>query len=592
MKKIPYGIGNFKKLKIQNYYFIDKTKFIEKIEELGSQYLFFLRPRKFGKSLFLSMLEYYYDILAKDEFEKLFSDTYIGKNPTPLRNFFAVLKLDFSGIPTKGKMETIEEAFNLSIKDQISYFLAKYKDLYPQLKDIREEILGRESASGMLNKLIWGMAEMGISYYLLIDEYDNFANNIIAEQDRRTYKDITHGGGFLRSFFAVIKNGTQNLSIDRLFVVGVSPLVLSDVTSGMNMGDNISFYPDFNTMVGITEEELDELMDYYLREGKIKREDMENLKATIKEYGNNYQFSETGEKLYNTDIVLHIVKNYFHFKRVPPNLIDPNIKTDYERLRFLIIEKGRLNGNFRILEEVLENGETTGTLTDSFALGELIDPEKFRSLLYYLGLVSIKEKEDPETYRFQIPNLTISVLLWEYIRKAIREDFVEIAIDIDKLKKYFRHLAFYGKWKELIGYLLSEFYRIVSVRDFIWKEEGIKMFFLTYLNITSLYKITSEYDTGSGFTDIYLEKNWVVAREVKYEYIIELKHLKGKNGEDKELVEKARKEGIDQLKRYASSIERRIPEYLRDAPNVKLPILKKILIISSSKKPLIVEEVE
>ena len=591
MKKIPYGIGNYKLLKKDNYYFIDKTKFIKKIENLGSRYLFFLRPRKFGKSLFLSMLEYYYDILAKDEFEKLFSDTYIGKNPTPLKNSYPILKFDFSGIPVYGAIENIRKSFDTSVRTDIEVFFDKYKGLYPDLEKIKKDVLKGENATDMLNIFIKKLTNSGISYYLLIDEYDNFANNIIAEQDRRTYKDITHGGGFLRSFFAVIKNGTQNLSIDRLFVVGVSPLVLSDVTSGMNIGDNISTMELFHDMVGITTKELNEMMKYYSRE-MLKKEDVQPLMNIFKEYANNYLFSEKEERLYNTDMVMYILNKYSQDRKIPRVLIDPNIKTDYDRLRFLIIEKGRLNGNFRILEEVLENGETTGTLTDSFALGELIDPEKFRSLLYYLGLVSIKNITLSGRYIYTIPNQTIKELLWEYIRKAIRESASQITIDIDRLRSLFEQFAFYGKWKELIGYLLSEFYRIVSVRDFIWKEEGIKMFFLTYLNITSLYKITSEYDTGSGFTDIYLEKNWVIAREVKYEYIIELKHLKGKNGEDKELVEKARKEGIDQLKRYASSIERRIPEYLKDSSDVKLPILKKILIISSSKKPLIVEEVE
>ncbi len=209
----------------------------------------------------------------------------------------------------------------------------------------------------------------------------------------------------------------------------------------------------------------------------------------FKEYANNYLFSEKEERLYNTDMVMYILNKYSQDRKIPRVLIDPNIKTDYEKLKFLIIEKGRLNGNFRVLEEVLENGEATGNLIDSFSIEELIDEVKFISLLYYLGLTTIKEITPSGKYRYIIPNLTIREQLWEYIRNAIRENF-KLKLNVRKLEILFDDFAFKGEWEELINYLLSEFYRIVSVRDFIWKEEGIKMFFLTYLNITSLYKIT------------------------------------------------------------------------------------------------------
>ncbi len=252
MKKIPYGISNYEIIRNENYYFVDKTKFIPKLENLGSRYIFFLRPRRFGKSLFLSILENYYDILKKDKFDILFKDTYIGKNPTPLKNSYPVLKFNFSGIPVGGKLEEIEKSFNLYIKTSIESFFIRYKKVYPELLDIEKSVFQSDKAGDILNVFIQKLGNIGISYYLLIDEYDNFANNILIGYGKGTYREITHGIGFMRNFFAVIKNGTENRSIDKLFVTGVSPLLLSDVTSGMNIGDNISLFPDFEDMAGFT----------------------------------------------------------------------------------------------------------------------------------------------------------------------------------------------------------------------------------------------------------------------------------------------------------------------------------------------------
>ena len=588
IKKIPYGIANYEMLKEGNYYFVDKTKYIEVLENLNSRYLFFLRPRRFGKSLFISILNYYYDINSKDKFEILFKDTYIGKHPTELRNTLPVLKLNFSGIPVHGSMDEIEKAFNIHIRNSIRSFLNSYKNHFTRLKDIEREILSMDNGSVMISSLISYLDDLSINYYLLIDEYDNFANNILIEYGKDEYRKITHSGGFLRSFFAVIKNGTENRVIDRMFVTGVSPLVLSDVTSGMNIGDNISTRPIFNSMVGFTEKEKEEMIEYYIREGKIDKKDKESIELIFKEYYNNYIFSpENGERIHNSDMVLYFINNYIDYKKIPPELIDPNIRTDYGKLRFLVIENNRLNGNFTVLNEFIEKGESSGSLITLFSIGELIDKDKFLSLLYYLGLITIKELLPGNLYKYEIPNQTVRTLLWEYIRKSVNETY-GLRIDTNYLLRQFLKLGFEGEWKELFSFVFDEFYKAASIRDFIWREEGIKMFFLAYTSMTEVYIVESEPELNKGYGDIYFRKNWYQAEEIKYEYLIEIKYIKSSEikGKDRgKVIERKKEEAKEQLERYEKTIDerynRRVPVF---AKGKKAPELKKIIVIASSKK--------
>ena len=163
MKKISYGIANYEKTKKQNYYSVDKTQFIEKLESLASQYLFFLRPRRFRKSLFISILEHYYDILRKDQFEELFGDTYIRQNPTELRNNFPVLKLNFSGIPVSGPPEKVEKSFNLAVRGDVESFFTKYSRIFPHLENIRDAVLSTDNAGDLMGMLIRKLADVGIS---------------------------------------------------------------------------------------------------------------------------------------------------------------------------------------------------------------------------------------------------------------------------------------------------------------------------------------------------------------------------------------------------------------------------------------------
>jgi len=573
MKKIPYGISSFDKIKSENYYFVDKTKYIELIEDMGSPYLFFLRPRRFGKSLLISMLEHYYDINGADQFEKLFGDTYIGQNPTPLKNSYPVLRFNFSMVKTQGTIEQIKQGFCLHIWSEMHSFILKYKKRYKLDEKIVKKIENQTDPGDMLLIFHTEMRAKHVSFYLIIDEYDNFANNVLVEHSPETYQKITHSGGFLRNFFTLIKGLTDSRGIDRLFISGVTPMVMADVTSGFNIGDNISLWPDFGAMVGFDREELKELIDYYIP-GQF-----ETLFPLLSEWYNNYCFDANFQEnnIFNSTSILYFLKEYLSLKRIPSNLIDENLRTDYGKLRFLIIQDRKLNGNFNILSEIAETRQTVSTLVRSFALDELISDDKFKSLLFYLGFLSIEKIDFIGNITFKIPNKLINNLIWDYIRKSISE-FYSLDLKVDFLNNGFSQMALAGIWRPLFQYILDKFYEAVSVRDFTFHEEGLKTFLLAWLNLTNLYDVTSEQEKNKGYADICLEPDRRFTEYVKYDYIIELKYLKAEEIETPAKEESATKQAIEkataQLHQYAA--------------NNRFETIK-IVIVASAKRLLFME---
>ena len=573
MKKIPYGISSFETIQTENYYFVDKTKYIEQIENMGGRYLFFLRPRRFGKSLFISMLEHYYDINGADQFEKLFGDTYIGQNPTPLRNSYPVLRFNFSMVRTQGTVEELKYGFCLNIWVAMEAFIKKYKNKYNLDEGISKEIKSQVDPGYMLLVFQSEMKSKNVSFYMIIDEYDNFANNILIEHNEEIYQKITHSGGFLRNFFTLIKGLTDDREIDRLFISGVSPLVMVDVTSGFNIGDNISLWPVFGSMIGFNRDELKVLIEYYIP-GQH-----ETLLPLLSEWYDNYCFDENliESNIFNSTSILYFLKEYLALKRIPSNLIDENLRTDYGKLRFLIIQDKKLNGNFNILSEIAETQKTVSTLVRSFALDELISDNKFKSLLFYLGFLTIESIDFAGNITFKIPNKLINTLLWDYIRKAISE-FYSLDIMIDFLNKGFSLMALEGIWRPLFQHILDKFYEAVSIRDFTFHEEGLKTFLLAWLNLTNLYDVISEKEKNKGYADICLEPDRRFIEYVKYDYIIELKYIKA------EEIETLAKEevAINQAVKTATA------QLMQYAANGKFKTTK-IIIVASAKKFLFMD---
>jgi len=549
-KKIPYGISDFEKLRKDNCYYVDKTRFIENIEN-SSDYLFFIRPRRFGKSLWLSLMECYYDITRKEQFEELFKGTYIYDNPTEEKNTYFILRFNFSEVCSD--TGEVESSFDETIKLAGLKFINKYRN-YLKDKDgtLYKKLENLPKASSILKHIISFVEGKG-KIYLLIDEYDNFTNTILSTRGKEQYMAVTHGEGFYRHFFNVIKAGTTNVgaAISKLFITGVSPVTLDDVTSGFNIGDNITTAPGFNEMAGFTERELKDMLDYYREEGVI-RESSDKLIVLMKDWYNNYLFSEDEEtRMYNSDMALSFIKQYRKYKKIPKDLIDQNVKTDYNKLKYLIITdiQGRssINGNFEKLKIILADGEIEANLVSTFPVERITDPDNFISLLYYLGLLTIKDVSAGMT-NLTIPNEVIKKLYYEYIREGYRDTNI-FNIDLYKLGKLFKQFAFYGKWEDLFIYLSDEMSKQTSLRDYIEGEKAIQTFLRVYLGVSNYYITKSEPELNRGFCDIMMIPNIAQYPDIGYSYLLEIKYIKPSDYDEKKLQEKIKK-AKEQLEIY------------------------------------------
>jgi len=576
MKRIPYGISNFETIIAENYYYVDKTKYIEILENYGSRYLFFLRPRRFGKSLFLSMLSHYYDINRKDEFEKLFGETYIGKNPTPKRNSYPILRFNFSMVKTFGTLEEIRNSFISYVHAEVMDFIRKYKDVLSISDDTYNRFMNFIDIDVVRNLFV-ELRNKDINVFLLVDEYDNFANNILVEHGSETYMSVTHAGGFLRNFFTNLKGLTDNREIDRLFITGVSPLVMADVTSGFNIGHNISQNFETADMVGFSKNDITELLDYY-SQFNIFNKPKTSILQDFDTWYNGYSFNQKLEKIYNTVSVLYYLAYTIMNKQVPTDFIDVNMRTDYGKFRFLLTENNKLNGNFSVLREIVEKQETTGNFVRSFALNELIDSDKFKSLLFYLGFTSMKEVSVFDEYTYTIPNKLINTLLWEFIHKSL-EDVYDLRMNKGLLLNVFKRMTT-GDWRPAFEHIIEKFYQATSIRDFVFHEEGIKTFILAYLNMATYYNIYSEKEIERGYCDIFIEPEKRLEKEIKYGYIIELKYIKAEHLKSKVKTQAA----IDEVVKTAT-------EQLNQYAGYKNNETKRLIIVASAKKLLYMEEV-
>lgn len=560
-KKLPYGISDFGTLRGQNRYYIDKTRFIHDIEDKGN-FLFFIRPRRFGKSLFLSVLEYYYDMAQVSAFDSIFSDTYIHQNPTPEKNNYMVLKLDFSAV--KSETHIVETAFTHHIADMLlNVFLVKYEPLLGKdVNDLKKRLESCNDASIIMGTFLNYMRVKQQKLYIIIDEYDNFANTIVAANGQVEYQRITHGQGFFRSFFNVLKSGTSgsNAPITRLFMTGVSPITLDDVTSGFNITTNISLYPDLNAMLGFTRSEVESLIHYYRQTGKIHHT-TEELIQLMSYWYNHYRFSiEAEQEVFNSVQVLYFLRQYLEFQKIPQSLIDDNVLIDYNKLRHLIIldQEGKTtaNGNFSMLKEIIESGLIHSPIKNRFPLAQLSDSENFASLLYYFGLLTIAGSDEENNAILTIPNETIKRLYYDYIKETYEETGI-FSLNLKQYSALMHGMAFKGEWQPLLHYLAQCMADAINLRDLMTGERVIQAFLNVYLGLSNLYILHSERETNKGFAYLTLEPFLMQYPGLKYAYLLELKYLKVPSTQPEtspELIHKIetlRLEAENQLHQYA-----------------------------------------
>jgi hypothetical protein len=558
MKKIPYGLTDYEKIITGGYYYVDKTSFLRDVEDAGN-FLFFIRPRRFGKSLFLSVMETYYDVLKKDRFEEFFSGLDIAENPTEERNSYLILKFNFSSVNCH--VDHVERSFLDYVKEAGRLFLYKYRDLLVEnhREDNLKKIDEKQTASDVLRFLLGECRKSGLFLYVIIDEYDNFANTILSTSGRIDYEKLTRGEGFYRSFFNVLKEGTtgSGAPISRLFITGVSPITLDDVTSGFNIGTILSLDARFNRMLGFTKEDVTALLEYYTQQDSIRHPIPFLLDIMTQWYG-RYLFSEDAandERMFNTDMVLYFLNHYVSRKKLPRELIDPNVRIDYGKLRHLITVDSSggktLNGNFSRLKQIAENGETSSVLVEGFSLEKLSDSANFVSLLFYFGLLTI-DGTDLDRLRLIIPNETVKRLFYDYISEAYRETNV-FSLDVTQLSGLMSDMALKGKWEPLFQFITNRMSASMSLRDLIAGEKTIQAFLSVYLGLSQLYLIHTEREMNKGFADIVMEPFLARYEDIAYSYILEVKYIPrsemGKKSFDKILYQ-LKSEAIEQLDQY------------------------------------------
>ena len=380
MKKLPYGISNYEELVEDGYYYVDKTRYIEKLENLPEKRIIFLRPRKFGKTLFTSILENYYDINKKEKFEKLFMETYIGKNPTGLRNKYYILRFNFSGIDTRDEESTIR-GFKSEVASSIKLFVEEYGlDFF-----VNEE----QEAENILDNLFkaFKIQKKEEKIYVIIDEYDHFANELLGFNVEQ-FKSLVSQNGKVRKWYEILKKGTESI-VDRIFITGVAPITLDSLTSGFNICSDKTRNSNFNGMLGFTEEELIEMLD---SQG-ITREEKEGILPIMKEYYDGYKFSlYAKENIYNSNMCLFFLNGYKENNTIPEQLIDVNIASDYTKLgRMLNLYTGEERG--KIIEKTIMGEGIVSEITAEFNPIKKFTKEDLVSMLFYLGYLTIEGEE-------------------------------------------------------------------------------------------------------------------------------------------------------------------------------------------------------
>ncbi len=547
--RIPYGEADFMRIQRNGWLYVDKTRFLRRLEQ--ERYAFLIRPRRFGKSLWVTLLECYYDRFWADRFDATFARTDIGRDPTEERGRYVTLRFNFSMV--KDSLETLEREFETYCFIELRGTLRRHPDLFPEAA--LRDILAPPSIATKLATLFRYAGDHGIPLYVLIDEYDNFANTVLAYHGPEAYHSFTHGGGFYRSFFATLKGGADRPGggLERLFITGVSPVTMDDVTSGFNIGENISLDPDFNEMVGFTEPEVRGLVEMY-RDLGVFNQNAATALGIMGEWYNGYRFAKAADAdLYNSDMVLYYLKRSIPNRSVPEYLIDSNVRIDYGKLRHLLtvgrrMEERRLNGNFDLLRGVIGEEQAAARIQPSFPLERLAEPENFLSLLHFFGLLSIRSRL-PGAARLAIPNQTVKRLMYAFLRDGYRDVRV-FSVNLYRFEQLLMRMATDGEWRPVFDHLSQAIAQQTGIRDYMAGEKVIQGFLAAYLSVTDYYVFRSEAELGKGHADIALEPVVAAFPDVRCGYLIELKYRKRSEAMDQAEITAAAGEAQAQLTRY------------------------------------------
>lgn len=554
VKLVPYGVADFATVIEQNLYYVDKTMFIPELEKQPRN-LFFIRPRRFGKSIFLSMLYSYYDCTQSHKFQSLFGNLWIGQHPTPLQGKYQVLFLDFSQIT--GNIDKLETKFNSYLSINLDAFVRQYSEYY---QAEMEEILAQEDFEEKMELIFKAAKAHQYHLYLIIDEYDNFTNVILNERGENVYHAITHADGFYRDVFKKFKG-----NFERIFMMGVSPVTLDDVTSGFNIGWNISIKPEFDEMLGFSTTDVVEMFTYYKEHGSIPADsDIDAIVNDMKPWYDNYCFAKQALKkktrMFNCDMVLYYLRNYMDAGCPPEEMIDPNTRTDYGKMKKLL-QFDKLDGERKgIIRKIAEEELIVTQLYESFSAYQIPKAEIFPSLLFYYGMLTIKGTRGSKLI-LGIPNNNVRKQYYGYLEEEYQ---AKAYVDVNQLTDYYYDMAYDGKWEEGLRFMADAYAKVSSVRDGIEAERNLQGFFMAYLNLNNYYITAPELELNHGYCDFFLLPD-LTHYASQHSYILELKVLSKKDfsaivegeftedGKPMTKAEKQWREAVEQIHRYAEA---------------------------------------
>ena len=567
VKSNPYGISDFANLRNSNAYFVDRTSLFPALEQL--HYQLFLRPRRFGKSLLVSMMHYYYDVNSADRFDELFGGTWLHEHPTDNKNKFLVMHFDFSSVEGE-TLEHIQQDFEAKCKIALDAFVIKYREFLPEgLPSKIHEQPTFGTGMELLKRLVTPKTPR---IFILVDEYDNFSNRLLAQAGEQAYRELCHGTGYFKGFFAMLK--AANAVITNIFLTGVSPMTLDDVTSGFNIADNVSMRPQLATLCGFTHDDIRACLDYYAAAGQFPL-DRETAFSLVTDWYDHYRFSDDNDsQVINPALFMGFLIEATAVRHFPREMVDENLRTDYYKLRHLVITNGRLNGKFHALETVVAEGRVTTKLIRSFQAETLVKPESFLSLLYYYGMVTIGDVS-LSNVELVIPNLTMKQFVADFLRHGYA-DACQVNPRATELANALDAMAIRGIWRPAVELAAAALRETISARDLLDGEKTVQAALAALLTVGNVLIPHTEHNANCGFADLALAPMLALFPEIQYGALIEVKYLSPKEKLSAVAKRKLLAEATAQLERYAA--DRQLAKEWRLRPDGPVTLIRLCLV--------------
>jgi hypothetical protein len=570
MKRIPYALTNFEKIRTENYLYVDKTRFIEQMENEPTEYNFLIRPRKFGKSLFTSVLDYYYDVRHKDKFQQLFGDLYIGQHPTAKANSYFVMNFDFSGLDTFN-VECFKRSFTESIRNNIESFFIDHKRVLEDIDGLIKELAQRNTVKSYIEFAFSIIKRYERKAYIIIDEYDHFANDVIAKGtklSKNQYEETVWANSVTKDFYETLKTGTKTV-IDKMFVTGITPIMLDDLTSGFNISNNLSTDVRYNEILGLTSAEIDWALEQIDLDKSQFSVDMEKMY-------NGYAFHEEApNKLFNSTMVFNYLLGFSKDGKKFKYIVDDNLKIDYGRLRSLI----NAHNNKERLQRLIETNSVKEEVIKQFSIELIHEDRNFFSLLYYMGLVTI-DNADPTNIGLKIPNYSVKTMYWSFVERILMEEFEGLSLDRSVYLTFVHQLAYENVYEPFFEYFSKYIVHYLSNRDLERTVEKDIKFLLLPLFFTSNYYLPfSELENSEGYTDVYLQRGHLHPGS-KSEWIFEIKYIPQSESKKTSKIKAAKADAKEQLRRYKGS------NMFKDRTDVRY-----LGVVFVGKKDCLIEEV-